>query len=170
VAPVARTAHLIARFVETVPARPPDAEDEVWAAEQLEPAEWAVWSRLADTDRRHLVQVAREVENTPAALEHRWLIRAALLHDIGKGEAEIGVVGRVAATLIDPLLPSSSWLRSRLKGRIGRYLRYPDSGARLLTELGSPPPVVAWAREHHLGPAHWTIAHDAGVALAHADG
>jgi hypothetical protein len=70
------------------------------------------------------------------------------------------------ATLVRPVVPVS-W-RPRL-GRIGRHLDYEERGARLLAAAGSDPFVVAWAREHHLPPARWSVDAEAAALLRAAD-
>ena len=53
--------------------------------------------------------------------------------------------------------------------RVGLYLLHPELGADLLSVAGSDPLTVAWAREHHLPPAEWTIDREVAEALNEAD-
>ena len=94
------------------------------------------------------------------------MLAAALLHDVGKVEAGLGTTGRIVATLVGPVVPAS--MTPRL-GRIGRHLDYPETGRRLLLEAGSATVVAAWAAEHHLPPAGWTVPVSWGRALQAAD-
>ncbi|HVM40953.1 MAG TPA: hypothetical protein VM618_09285, partial [Acidimicrobiia bacterium] len=93
--------HLAKRFFTSLVARPPTAEEEAWVAERLLPGEFELWQRQTRYDRRHTYGVARMVESeltgTPDA-GGPWPA-AALLHDVGKVEARLGLVGRVIATL-----------------------------------------------------------------------
>ena len=52
---------------------------------------------------------------------------------------------------------------------MGLYLLHPELGADLLSVAGSDPLTVAWAREHHLPPAEWTIDREVAEALNEAD-
>ena len=106
------------------------------------------------TDQRHGLGGARYVVGGHA--ERRDLARAALLHDVGKRHARLGVVGRVIASLL------------RLVGQVGtgRIATYLDHGALAATELsdaGTKGIVVEFARAHHdvrpgeISPDDWAI-------------
>jgi hypothetical protein len=130
-------------------------------ADTLSGAELALWRRMYGPDRRHSVQVARDVERRLGAEATRPVLAAALLHDVGKLDAGLRTFGRVVATLTiraaghDEVV---SWQRSRgLHRRLALYARHPDLGAQMLTLAGSDPLTVAWAREHHLPPEEWTV-------------
>ncbi len=165
--------HLVERFVGSIrPARLSGA-DEAWALDHLSPAERNLWLRQHRRDRAHSIAVARgTIELLDGDVDDRVIV-AALCHDVGKGIAQLGVLGRVAATLLEPFVGDRraerwSW-RSDLLGRIGMYLRYPGLGADLLAEGGADPLVVTWAREHHLPPEDWTIDRSTAEALRLAD-
>jgi len=122
---------------------------------------------MSGPDRRHAVGVARRVSvalpATDPALDRRAVLAAALLHDAGKVESGLGTLARVPATLIGLAA------RSRARGRVAVYLDHPARGARLLRDAGSAPLTAAWAAEHHLPPARWTVAPTLGAVLAAAD-
>lgn len=148
------------RFVASLPPTPPGPEDEAWVAGVLDPGELGLWERLGARDRRHLVGVARRVDETLAGTAHagdpRW-VAAALLHDVGKAEAGLGVVGRVVATLADatPGVRARRWAgRDGLRGRVGRYLLHPATGARMIRAAGGREEVAAWAEVHQDPPLH----------------
>lgn len=144
--------HLTKRFFGSLRAGAPAGEQ--WAIDQLNPGERALWARLPDADRHHAVGVARAV---PAELAV-----AALLHDVGKVESGFGTFARVGATLL-------GMVKREWPGRLGQYLRHDEIGAALLTDAGSAPLTIAWAREHHLPEARWTVPLDVGRALKAAD-
>jgi len=127
----------------------------------------------------------------------REVIAAALLHDVGKIEAGIGTWARAGVTVAamavgrERLVAWSSraragrseakaggrpWLRwgpaggSAWRHRIGLYLGHDRVGADLLSRAGSDPFTVAWAGEHHLRPAGWSVDYRLGEALKVADG
>lgn len=129
-------------------------------ASALSPAELGLWRSQLLVDQVHTVAVARRVECFP-----NWVVQAALLHDVGKADARLGVVGRVAATVLE-----LSGVR-RFPGRLGRYLDYPEHGARSLAAIGADERVVAWAREHHwpVGEGVAAFPPDVAAALAAAD-
>lgn len=170
--------HLSGRFVRALwpaPARPVDVE---WVASVLSPGAYAEWQQQPAHDRRHTVRVAREVEATlaatPYANDPRW-IAAALLHDIGKLDARLGVYGRVVATVSGAAGGrgmADAWSeRSGFTRRVGLYLRHPELGADRIRLLRGPEEAAQWAAAHH-DQASWDgLALPAPVvaALAAAD-
>ncbi len=165
-----RVRHLVRRFVTSVRGRSPDEADERWARSLLTDAEIGLWGRMSPTDRAHAVEVARR---TAAQLDEPTVLAAALLHDVGKVEADAGVAVRVVATVLDPLI--SARRAARLAERsgpvaaVGRQLGYPARGAALLADAGSARLVIQWAAEHHLPKQRWTVAADVGEILQGAD-
>lgn len=116
---------------------------------------------MTGVDRAHAIEVARAVEQCGPQV-----VVAGLLHDVGKVESSLGVPGRVVATLVRPVVPTSWYGRL---GRVGRHLDYEERGARMLAAAGSEPFVVAWAREHHLPPSRWSVDHEVAARLRAAD-
>jgi len=72
------------------------------------------------------------------------LAQAALLHDIGKTESDLGALERSLATLWDGLGRPTS-------GRWQSYLAHGGSGARMLEEIDADSLAVNFA-QHHPGP------------------
>jgi hypothetical protein len=152
---VARPLHLARRFFGALaPARPAPA-DVAWVAGVLNERELAVWNRLPRHDRRHSIQVARDVEAALAGTEYagdpRW-IEAALLHDIGKLDAGLGVFGRVAATLAGAAAGhdmAEPWSHKRgITRRFGLYLRHPELGADRIRICAGRAEAAVWAECH----------------------
>ena len=159
--------HLARRFAGSLSPRPPGAIDEAWADRHLLAGESVIWFRLGNADRRHSVGVARDVVARLGPDATRPVVAAALLHDSGKLDSGLGTFARVGATL---------WagLRGRERaasgsGRVARYLRHDELGARALAEAGSDPLTVAWAREHHRPEREWTLPVTVARALKAAD-
>ncbi|MEZ5216880.1 MAG: hypothetical protein R2715_09935 [Ilumatobacteraceae bacterium] len=118
-----------------------------------------LWARQRPADQRHSVGVARGVaERLPGA--EQPVLAAALLHDIGKLDADFGVPGRTLATLIG--LVGGARAR-RGQGRIARYLDHEAIGASWCAELGADPVTVALVGRSPTAPP------DALHALCHAD-
>lgn len=173
-----RIRHLTRRFAGSLRVGPPAHADRAWVAGVLSSSELVLFLRMSNADRRHAVEVARRVESslagTPEQDDPRWPA-AALLHDVGKIEAGLGVAGRVVATVLVDAVGEGrvrTWAtRPGFRGRLGRYADYPRRGARLLRDAGAAEEVAGWAAAHH-DPAVWpklSIPPPVVRALAQAD-
>jgi len=135
-----RLAHLARRFLGHLHRRPLGPAEQAEAASLLRPKERPLFWGQGPADQRHALQCTRAV--LAAAPGRTDLARAALLHDVGKARARLGVVGRVLATGL-PLLHLPT------PGRLGAYRAHAASGAEELATAGAEPLVVAYARHHH---------------------
>ena len=166
--------HLVRRAASTLFRRRTPPDDAAWANDQLSDAERRLFDRMTEADRAHSVRVARRVEASVGDQDGADVaVVAALLHDVGKGEAGLGFYGRIVATLCDPFADdqlAEAWSqRSGITRRIGLYLRYPALGAESLQLAGSSALVVAWSAEHHEPEEAWTVPVELGRLLQAAD-
>jgi len=170
--------HLAGRFFGSLsPIGPPEAEVQ-WARDQLNEGEQALFDRMSRADRRHAIGVAREAKRLATAARMAvpdGFVQAALLHDVGKVEADLGTVARALVTLLAIALGRErllSWQASpsRWRAQAGSYLVHDRVGADLLAAAGSNDLVVSWAREHHLPSGRWTVDPEIGRLLKEADG
>lgn len=147
--------HLAAGAVEYVLAR------RLTPAEQMEAAGWLnspeeaeLFWRQPPADQRHGLTAARLVARERP--ERRDLIRAALLHDVGKGRSGLGLWGRTRAALAE----RRRWKPSP---RTEEYLRHGEAGAGELAAAGAEEMVVGYARAHHgprppeIPPGDWEV-------------
>lgn len=134
----------------------PDAADRAWARSILTPAEFDLWSGLSPHDQRHTIQVARRVEFRLASTAHAgdalWPA-AALMHDVGKREADLSLLERVVATLATRVISvdrARRWMGSRVKAkrRLGLYLLHGEVGAEAIRRAGGREAIAAWTEVH----------------------
>lgn len=165
--------HLVRRFFGSVRRRTPAPAEEAWLRGLLSPAEDELYLAQSAADRVHSVDCALAARESLGVEATRPIIVASALHDVGKTAAGLGTMGRVGATLVAAVLPAravEAWRDRRgWRGRVGRYATHDRHGCTLLQAAGSHPVVVAWAREHHLDRAEWTIDLDVADALWRAD-
>lgn len=126
-------AHLVRRFAGSLSPLAPSPEDEAWARSFLFPAEVELWRRMSNQDRRHAIQVARRL-STFFAPADRPELAGALLHDVGKADAGLGTLARVAATLVPARIA---------RGRFATYRRHEAIGAEWCRAAGSRPVTIA---------------------------
>jgi hypothetical protein len=147
-------AHLFRRFFDVASAKP------LTDSEQNSVRSWLT-AELADiffeqqaADQRHGYHAALVVM---ADGRHDGdTIVAALLHDVGKRHARLGVFGRsLASLMILTRLPLSDRMRA--------YRDHGLSGARELSRLGAPSLAIDFAMHHHgrrpptIDPAIWEL-------------
>jgi hypothetical protein len=156
--PRAKWPDLVARALGAMAGRGArgDAADRDWARSILTPAEFELWSGLSAHDRRHAIQVARRVElrlaSTAYAGDTLWPA-AALMHDVGKGEADLNLMQRAVATVATRMMTvdrARRWLGSRGKTRrrLGLYFLHGEVGAALIRRVGGREPIAAWTEIH----------------------
>ena len=165
-----KSLHLARRFLRALWPGRPRRRDIDWVTTVLTAEEQALWNRLPNHDRRYSIRMARTVDELLAgsayADDPRWAA-VALLHDVGKLDAGLGIPGRVVATVASSVVPATR----RSRGRLGRYLRHDDAGARLIRAAGGREDAARWAAAHH-HPDRWRktgIPEPVMHALAAAD-
>jgi hypothetical protein len=151
-----RPLHLVRRFVRALRPGPPRPEDVAWVASILGPGELELWRSQPNHDQRYTIRVARlvdeELAGTAFAGDQRWLA-AALLHDTGKLDAGLGVVGRSVATVAGAAAGTARvdrWAHaSGFRRRVAWYLRHDDRGAARIRAAGGRDEAERWAWAHH---------------------
>jgi hypothetical protein len=148
--------HLATRFFRALWPGSPRERDTAWVESLLEPGELALWRRLPNHDRRYSIRVAKNVEarlvGTEYAGQSRWLA-AALLHDVGKLDAGLGVVGRSAATVIGAAAGSARverWASATgFRRRVAWHRQHDERGAERIRAAGGRDEAARWALAHH---------------------
>lgn len=152
--------HLVSRFFTVLFARPLGPRDQAEAEGLLRPEERRLFWSQPVADQRHGLDGARFV--LAAQPGRRDLARAALLHDIGKRHAGLGVLGRVLAAVLQ-------WAGAA-PGRLATYRDHGPFGAEELDACGAEFLVVDFARHHHgarpdsIDAADWSLLQKADTA------
>jgi len=146
-----RPAHLVRRFFGSLATRWPPPTDQLWVASLLSHDLARLFWAQPVADLAHGVAAARRV--AAGTLERDDLVRAALLHDIGKRHSRLGVVGRSLASIM-------AILRLPVRGRCAAYLGHGDLGGADLEAAGTEPLTVAFARHHHGSRPQGIVQHD----------
>lgn len=180
-----RLSHLARRAVQVASGKGITPQDADLAASVLLPHELRLFAAAPPVDQAHGVAVARAVAERVGP-DPRWM-RAALVHDAGKGRAGLGLLGRSVVTAVAVAAPVTA---ARLEERAisaeagnrlldpvrrsvrpGAYLAHGPLAAAWLERNGSEEEVTAWVRVHHR-PELWPetpLPDDVLRALAECD-
>jgi putative nucleotidyltransferase with HDIG domain len=122
--------------------------DYALAREHLDREEMALFQRLPAHEKRHALDTARTIEEFQVGHNKDVLIKAALLHDIGKSGSGIGIVRKSVMVLMDRYFSSISRNLSKRIKMFGIYYNHPDIGANMLESIGTDVQVVQLVRYH----------------------
>ena len=126
------------RFVET---------DDAFAETVLNPQEYNLYKKMDVRDRHHARLVAEAVRGrAPDASEA--LLRAALLHDVGKSAAPYRAWERIFVHLYTPDVPAAPRLTG-LKGVWQRHRHHAYYGAEMIWNAGGDARVAEIVARHH---------------------
>ncbi len=132
--------HLTRRFFDYLAASPLDDAEIETVRTWLGDAEQKIFFEQSSRDQAHGFYAAQVVYADGGGGQSA--VRAALLHDVGKRHASLGVIGRVLASLVIKLnLP--------LTRRMQLYRDHGPIGAEELRRINCEELVVDFARHHH---------------------
>ncbi len=120
----------------------------------LPPRLAALFERMTPGEQAHSLRVLRAVRAEAGEVElPAGLLQAALLHDVGKSRAPLGLLGRVAVVLAGRLLPAHSrrWGQGRPRGWRRPFVtaaQHAAWGAELCAQAGADPLAVRLVRQH----------------------
>jgi putative nucleotidyltransferase with HDIG domain len=152
--------HLASRFFDYLRARPLDDAETQAVRTVLSDAEARLFFDQSPRDQAHGYAAAMYVRSEDVIRAETQ--KAALLHDIGKRRARLGLLGRVLASMMIKL-------RLPLGRRMAAYRDHGSIGAAELSEAGSAPLVVEFARNHHaarpeaVGEEDWDLLQKADI-------
>ena len=150
--PHGRLRYRVGQFWALLSAPPLTAEAYQAIAAQLSPAEMALFERYGSGDQWHAWRVYQLLRGAGHTNPH--LLRAALLHDVGKTRLSVTLVDRSIATLGKRFFPAHTyrWGVDRPHPRWQRPFviaeQHPHWGAEMAAAAGAPPEVVRLIARH----------------------
>jgi putative nucleotidyltransferase with HDIG domain len=123
--------------------------DDGFARQYLMGAEYILYAKMDPRDRHHACQVTKALlKRYPESSSE--LIRAALLHDIGKSSSKYRPVHRILVHLYTPKnIPPLPRLRG-IKGAWQRHIHHDQYGAELILKSGGDAGVAEIVAKHHV--------------------
>jgi hypothetical protein len=137
--------------------------DYTFIADYLTKPEFALFKTMSRYDQKHALDVARYLAEDNAGTP---LVRAGLLHDIGKAECpELTLVRRSVAVFLEWQAPAEAVVLAEAgRGKLARAMSvhrdHPALGAAKLDSLGVDAYIVALVRWHQNGEASAEAAAD----------
>lgn len=138
----------VGQFFRALGARLRD-EDLAYLKTHLSPEGRELFFGMNLSDQAHALHVARTAETLAeeqdTSREREFLLRCALLHDVGRTAKDMGVGGKVFAVLCSSLAPgwARRWAKAGSSGLWGRprhilhvFFHHPEIGAEKLKAAG----------------------------------
>lgn len=146
--------HLIRRFLGFILAKPLTPSEQQQVRNLLDPPLARAFFAQRPEDQRHGFQVQQRIGAAGEVGE------AALLHDVGKTQSNLGAVSRSLATI-------GSALGLSVSGSWNEYLDHGPIGAEMLAELNASNLSVGFAQSHpgeappDVDPEQWRLLEEA---------
>lgn len=138
-------------------------KDYTFLADYLTKPELELFLSMSRYDQKHAVDVGKYLARNGASLA---LVRAGLLHDIGKsGCPELTLIRRSIAVFLEWRAPEDAqFLADRGRGKMAYavyvHKNHPEIGAGILEEIDGDPRIVELVRYHQAGSSPEGIRDD----------
>ncbi len=121
--------------------------DDAYAERVLPPNEFRLYLNMDPRDRQHACEVARTLrERHPGASDE--LVRAALLHDVGKAGRPYRLLERILVHLVPAPDTAAEPRRSGLAGALQMKRHHPAYGAAMIRAAGGSERVARLVAHH----------------------
>ena len=127
-----------------------NAKDIEYLRKYLNEEEINIFNKLAVLDQKHSINVAMDIENSCETkdINKNILIKAALLHDIGKSEYRSNVLNKTVMVLLDKITGSKIKKYKSIK-MINIYYNHAEIGYNILKDQGYDEILLYLVKNHH---------------------
>lgn len=127
-----------------------------YITERLNIEEAKLFKKLAIGEQKHSIRVAITVENIcsehiktgNSSINKERLVKAALLHDIGKLYKHLNVIDKSVLVILNKITKGKLREYDNFK-KIDIYYKHAEKGAQLLEELNYDEDIIFLVRNHH---------------------
>lgn len=132
--------------------------DENFIQENLNEIEKNLFYRLSKSDQKHCLRVAYKVKELckESNLSDKILVKAALLHDIGKGQYSLGVIDKSLLVIADKILNGNLKKFKNIK-KVNAYYNHAESGYEILKKYGYDEKFLNLIRNHHMKQDNFNV-------------
>ena len=138
--------------------------DALYVREMLDISETVLFFAMSVEDQRHAIDVAHTVERLydkmraekKEKIDVELLVKAALLHDIGRVKGDMKIYQKALCVLLDKWDPKYARSLTKPKGEKGTlshavfvYYNHPGIGAEKLEAINEDPRMVYLVGRHH---------------------
>ena len=150
-----RAIYRVRQFLGEVWARPLSAEAVTEIQQLLTAQEWTLFERYSQSDQNHSYAVMKTLQGV--GCQEAMLLKAALLHDIGKTKIPVHLWDRVAMVLGKVLAPNKvrTWGQGTPAGWRRPFVikeKHPEWGAEMALHAGCSEDLVTLIRSHQDPP------------------
>ena len=129
------------------------ADDNIYISTHLSPAEQKLFFAMDVVDQCHSLRVAYTIERfvieDTQGVDRDFLIRCALLHDIGRVKGDMSLFGKVFVVLVSAFFPSfADSLELKGSHLLYIYRHHAEIGAKKLQDIGLYKEAKIIARHH----------------------
>lgn len=137
----------IKQFYLSLTAKVSDQERE-FVKSYLNPEEEALFLQLQTSEQKHSINVARDINTSHTDLNKGYLMRLALLHDIGKTQTKLNPFEKAIIIILDKLT-GGRFKKQTQYDKVNSYYHHGEIGSKLLRELGGYDEVFLEQIKHH---------------------
>lgn len=127
-----------------------DAEDKIYLDKCLNIDERNLFYKLSVHEQKHSINVAKDVESIcdKNLMNSNDLVKAALMHDIGKLKTKMNIIEKSIIVILDNISGGRIKRFTNIQ-KIYVYYNHANDGAKILEELNEDSRILYLIRNHH---------------------